>query len=101
MMISTLFFSHLAFMGVMTVLLFIFIYLSFCLFRAAPTAYGGSQARGPMLDLSLVCDLHHKSGQHQILNPLSRDRDQIFNLMVPDQIHFCCAIMGTLNVNGL
>ena len=45
-------------------------------FRAIPAAYGGSQARGPIrvaaaglhhntatLDLSCVCDLHHRSGQ--------------------------------------
>ena len=30
-------------------LLFLFfVFLSFCLFRAAPMAYGGSQARGPI-----------------------------------------------------
>uniref|UniRef100_A0A8D0Q365 Syntrophin gamma 1 n=1 Tax=Sus scrofa TaxID=9823 RepID=A0A8D0Q365_PIG len=29
-------------------LLFYFIYFSFCLFRATPMAYGGSQARGPI-----------------------------------------------------
>ena len=28
------------------VLFFILFYLIFCIFRAAPTAYGGSQARG-------------------------------------------------------
>jgi len=28
--------------------LFIYLFLSFCLFRATPTAYGGSQARGPI-----------------------------------------------------
>ena len=27
-------------------------------------------------DLSCVCDLHHSSQQHQILNPLSEARDQ-------------------------
>ena len=49
------------------------------LFRAASAAYGSSQARGRIeaytpatatLDLSHICDLHHSSGQHQILNPL-------------------------------
>ena len=29
-----------------------------------------------MLDLSLVCDLHHSLWQHRILNPLSEARDQ-------------------------
>ena len=27
-------------------------------------------------DLSCVCDLHHSSGQGQVLNPLSEARDQ-------------------------
>ena len=59
----------------------------FCLFRAAPTAHGGSQATGPigavatayttaMWDLSRSCDLHHCSWQCWILNPLSEARDQ-------------------------
>ena len=30
-----------------------------------------------MPDLSCVCDLHHSSRQHQILNPLSEARDRI------------------------
>ena len=49
-------------------------------------AYEGSQARGRIgatatglhhstPDLSCVCDLHHSSRQHQILNPLSEARD--------------------------
>ena len=32
-------------------------------------------------DLSCVCNLHHSSGQHQILNPLSKARDQTCVLM--------------------
>ena len=34
--------------------------------------------------------------QGQILNPLSKARDGIRNLMVPSQIHFCCATARTL-----
>ena len=48
-----------------------------------------------MLDLSLICDLHHNLWQHRILNPLSEARDRTHNLMVPRQIRFCCATMGT------
>ena len=48
-------------------------------------------------DLSRVCDLHHSSQQHQILNPLSKARDQICILMDASQIHFHCATMGTLS----
>ena len=65
--------------------------LFFGFFRAAPVAYGGSQARGPMgaaaaglqqatatamQDPRYICDLHHLSQQRQILNPLSKARDQ-------------------------
>ena len=39
--------------------------------------------------------LHHSLQQHQILNPLSKARDQTCNLMVTSQICFCCATTGT------
>ncbi len=65
------------------------------LFRAAPAAYGGSQARDPVgavaagpapqpqptPDPSRVCDLHHGSRQRWILNPLSEARDQTRDLV--------------------
>ena len=79
-----------------------------CLFRAASAAQGGSQARGwtelqlpahatapATLDPSQVCNLHHSSRPHWILNPLSKARDWICNLMVSSWIHFCCALTGT------
>ena len=56
-------------------------------------AYGGSQARGRIG--AAAASLHHNSGQHQILNPLSEARDRTGNLMVPGQIHFCCTTTGT------
>ena len=34
-----------------------------------------------MPDLSHVCDLHHSSEQHQILNPLRKARGQTYVLM--------------------
>ena len=37
-------------------------------------------------DPSRVCDLHHSSRQHQILNPLSEARDQTHNLMVCEDL---------------
>ena len=71
-------------------------------------AYGGSQARGRIgvtaaslypatatPDPSHVFDLQHSSWQHQIINPLSKARDQTHNLKVPRWIRFCCATMGT------
>ena len=42
-----------------------------------------------------VCNLHHSSGQRQILNSLSQARDQIHNLMVISQIRFPCATTAT------
>ena len=35
---------------------------------------------------SRVCNLHHSSRQHRIVNPLSKGRDRIRNLMVPSRI---------------
>ena len=37
-------------------------------------------------DLSRVCDLHHSSEQHQILNPLSKAKDQTRIFMDPTQV---------------
>ena len=47
-----------------------------------------------MPDLSHVCNLHHSSWQHWILDPLREAGDQTCNLMVPSQICFCCTTMG-------
>ena len=68
---------------------FIFYEFVFCLFRAAPwhvefprlgaeselqlSAYATSTA---MPDLNRICDLHHSSRQHQILNSLGEARDR-------------------------
>ena len=75
----------------------------FCLFvfsRAAPVAYGGSQARGLIGATAAGLRQRHSyarseprlqptphSQQHRILNPLSKARDRTHNLMVPSQIH--------------
>ena len=85
-----------------------------CIFRAAPMAYGGSQARGlielllpaydrakAMPDPSRVCDLPDISQQRQILNPLNKARDRTRNLMVPSQNHSHCATTGTPAMNLL
>ena len=75
----------------------------FFFFSATPAAYEGSQARGATAaglrhshrkpDPSCVCNLHHSSRQHRILNPLSKAWDRTCNLMVPSRIRFrfCCA----------
>ena len=67
----------------MTILLLLFLS-----FTAEPMAYGSSRlgvesvlqlladtTATAMLDPSHVCDLHHSSWQHQILNPLIEARD--------------------------
>ena len=47
------------------------------------------------LDPDCICDLHHSSGQCQILNPLSKARDRTCNLGVSNWICFYCATTGT------
>ena len=88
-------------------LLFYFIlFIYFC--RAAPVAYGSSQARGQiravaagyttataMPDLSCICDLCCSSRQSQILNPLKGARDQTRILVDAHHVHDHWATMGT------
>ena len=65
----------------------ILFYFIFCLSassRAAPAAYGGSQARGQIG--AVAASLHHSSQPRRILNPLGKARDQTRNLMVPRRI---------------
>ena len=67
---------------------FFFFFGLFAISWAAPMAYGGSQARGLIgavatglaratatQDPRHICNLHHRSRQCQILNPLSKGRD--------------------------
>ena len=60
-----------------------------------PLAYTTATA---MWDLSYVCDLHHSSQQHQILNPPSEARDGTCILMDTSQVHFRWATTETLNL---
>ena len=67
---------------------------------AAPVAYGGSQARGPIGPVATgLCHSHSNAeiqaasatyttahGNAGSLNPLSKGRDRTRNLMVPSQI---------------
>lgn len=61
-------------------------------------AYGGSQAREPLLayatvtatvDIRHVHDLHHSSPQRQIRNSLSKARDRTCVLVDTSQFRFC------------
>ena len=83
-----------------------FFFFFFLIFRATPTAHGGSQASPELWlpasttatavwDPSNICNLHHSSRQRQILNPLREYRDGTHNLLVPSGIRFCCATTGT------
>ena len=51
-------------------------------------------------DLSCVCNLHHSSQQHQILNPLSEVRDRTCHLMDTSQICFCWAMTGSPSLSN-
>ena len=63
----------------------------FWLFRAVPTAYESSQARGRirataaglrhshMQDLSHICNLNHSSRQRQIPDPLNTEQGRVLN----------------------
>ena len=52
----------------------LFIYFVFCLFRAAPAAYGGSQAKGPIG--AVAAGLHH-SHSHIRSEPRLRPTPQL------------------------
>ena len=82
---------------------FLFFFFS-CLFApstAAPSACGDSQAWGLIgavasratatRDPSHICNLHHSSWQHQILNPLSKAGDRSCILMDAVWAHYCWA----------
>ena len=49
-----------------------------------------------MQDPSPICDLHHSSWQHQILNPLSEAREGPIILTGASGVCYHCATMGTL-----
>ena len=82
------------------------LFFFFFLFRATPMAYGSSKSRGAvgaaaaghitatamLWDLSHVCDLHHSSRQHWILNPLSKAKNQTQVLVDTSQIRFVTAL---------
>ena len=90
---------------ILLVSLFIYLILFiFLLFRAVPTAYGGSQARGS--NRSCSCQPTPEPQQRGIraasvthttthANPLSKGRGRTRNLMVPSWICYHCTTMGT------
>ena len=69
----------------------VFIYLF--IFRAAPMACGGSQARSWIG--AVATNLRHSSWQCRILNPLRGPKDWTCVLMDASQIHFHLAMTGT------
>ena len=48
-----------------------------------------------MRDPSHVCDLHHRSQQCWILNPLSKTKDQTHILLDTSLVRYRCATTGT------
>ena len=84
----------------------IYLFVCLLLFRAASMADGSSQARGPTgaataghrhgkAGSSCICDVHHGSRQHQILNPLSKTRGQTRILTATSQVRYHWATLGT------
>ena len=80
----------------------------FVFFRAAPMAYGCSQARGWIGATAAGLYYSHSNARSEPclkpttqltptpdLCPLREARDQTHNLMVPSWIHFLCATVGT------
>ena len=77
----------------------------FFLFRAEPTAYGSSQARGGIGGAAAShshshshTGSEHRSCQCWSSDPLSETRDITHILMDPSRIRFHCATTGTLGV---
>ena len=74
-----------------------YLFFFFVFFGDISTAYGSSQAElelhlpayataTAMQDVGHLCDLHHSSQQHWILNTLSKGRDQTQVLMDNSQV---------------
>ena len=76
--------------------LFFFFFFFFSLFRAAPAAYGSSQARGRMG--AAAAGLTPQPQQHGVLNPLSRARDRTQVLMDTSWVRYQWATMWTLSL---
>ena len=85
---------------------------SFCLFRATPAAYGGSQTRG--LIRAVATSLRHSHIRYKSVTYTTahgnagsvpqgsypQARDPTCNFMVPSHIHFLCTMTGNSG-NGL
>ena len=83
------------------------IFLFVCLYRAAPMAYGGSQAKG-LIGATATSQCHYHSHSNARSEPtpqltatsdpypLSETTDETHSLMVPSKIRFHCSMMGTL-----
>ena len=74
----------------------------FVLKKGVPAANGSSQARGRIRATAIatwgpscICNLPHSSRQHQILNSLSKTRDQICILMDASRVCYRWTTMGT------
>ena len=85
-----------------------FVFFFFGLFRAAPSAYGGSKFRGLIgATAAGLCHSHSNARSELCLWPIpqltatldpqltERGQGSNRNLMVPSHICFCCATMGT------
>ena len=66
---------------------------NFFFLKAAPVAYGGSQARGWIG--AVAASLHHSHSNAGSLIHWAKVRDQTRVLMDTNQVHYCWAMMGT------
>ena len=80
----------------------------FCLFRTAPVAYAGSQARGLIGCIAAGLRQSHSNARSEPHlqptpqltvtpdpSPTERGQGSTCNLMAPSRIRFCCATTGT------
>ena len=87
---------------------FFFFFGGGLLFRATPTAYESSQARGQIRSAAAsllhshskwnpnrICGLHYSSWQHWIPSPLRQAREKTRILTDTSGIHFHCTTRGT------
>ena len=73
--------------------------LFYAFFRAAPAAYGSSQARGQ--NRTSAAGLYHSSQQRRILNPLSKAKDRTCILMDPSCVRELLSHEGNSLFTGL
>ena len=68
------------------ILIFFFFFLGLHMWHMEVPGLGVYTTATATRDLSRICDLHHSSWQHQVLNPLSEARNRTLILMDVSQV---------------